>query len=246
MSWRRTGENEAVAVLIKTGRGLIAVCQAEFGPKRMRTAYRDPIRQCSDSAYLRGCAVLARVTSVVPCKHMSVPDKITPPVVTPPCGQSTDLIPPSCSEVRPRTPSQGLPLQIAAARPARPAGIATSVIERRRRAKLTPEVAPLDRRRLRRITDYIDANLEEAITLATLARLVTLSPFYFAKRFRAATGISPYAYVVAQRMARAMQLLKEGRSTVAQAAQAVGYSQVSHFRRQFTAHWRQSPGRLST
>jgi AraC-like DNA-binding protein len=40
-----------------------------------------------------------------------------------------------------------------------------------------------------------------------------------------------------------MQLLRHGWSA-RRAAVAVGYSDMSHFRRQFRAHWQQSPGNL--
>jgi AraC family transcriptional regulator len=103
-------------------------------------------------------------------------------------------------------------------------------------------VTPLDPRRLELVTAYVEANLAEAISLGTLARLTAISRFYFAKRFKAATGLAPYAFVVARRMARARELLRNGGATVAEAGQAVGYSQLSHFRRQFAAHWGEPPG----
>jgi NAD(P)-dependent dehydrogenase (short-subunit alcohol dehydrogenase family) len=90
------------------------------------------------------------------------------------------------------------------------------------RSKRPPRrVTPLDPRRVGVVTAYIDENLAEAITLETLARLTAVSRFCFAKRFKAATGVSPYAFVVARRMAHAGLLLQNGCMTVAQAAQAV-------------------------
>jgi AraC family transcriptional regulator len=103
--------------------------------------------------------------------------------------------------------------------------------------------APLDDRCLAKIAEFIDAHLALPITLDALAAEAGMSVFHFAKRFRAATGISPYAWVIGWRMNRAMQLLRRG-GRVRRVAIAVGYSEVSHFRRQFWAHWRQSPGHL--
>jgi AraC family transcriptional regulator len=108
-------------------------------------------------------------------------------------------------------------------------------------ARATARITALDPRRLALVTAYIEANLAESITLQNLADLAAVSPFHFAKRFKAATGVSPYAFVVARRMQYAGLLLQAGRTSVAQAARAVGYSQAGHFRRQFAAHWGRSP-----
>jgi len=105
--------------------------------------------------------------------------------------------------------------------------------------------APLDDRHLSRIDEFVAAHLSHTITLKQLAAVLGMSVFHFAKRFRAATSVSPYAWIVAWRMNRAMQLLRHGWS-VRKVALAVGYSDSSHFRQQFRAHWQQSPGRLES
>ena len=102
-------------------------------------------------------------------------------------------------------------------------------------------VAPLDDRRVRTLIEFVEANLHRQITLDDMAREVAISIFHFAKRFHAATGCSPYAFVVARRMTRAMRLLRQGLS-VSRVAHLVGYRQVGHFRRQFVAHWGRLPG----
>jgi AraC family transcriptional regulator len=106
-------------------------------------------------------------------------------------------------------------------------------------------IRPLDAVHLRRIDSYIRDHLAVPFRLEDLAREVAASPFHFAKRFRAATGAAPHQYVVARRMERALDLLRRSRCTVAEVAAAVGYRQVGHFRRQFRAHWGQSPGLLA-
>jgi AraC family transcriptional regulator len=103
---------------------------------------------------------------------------------------------------------------------------------------------PLGDRLMRRIDGFISAHLEGPIHLHRLAAEAAMSPFHFAKCFKATTGAAPHQYVVARRMDRSMDLLRRTPCTVAEAAAAVGYRQLGHFRRQFRAHWGQSPGRL--
>jgi AraC family transcriptional regulator len=106
--------------------------------------------------------------------------------------------------------------------------------------------AALSAPQMRAVAEYVSEHLSEDITLEGLAGVTRTSLFHFAKRFKSATGSSPYAYVVGQRMTRAMQLLRTGRWTVADAARAVGYCDARQFRRQFVAHWNQLPGRLDS
>jgi AraC family transcriptional regulator len=105
-------------------------------------------------------------------------------------------------------------------------------------------IRPLDHRRMQRIDGFISAHLGGPIPLQRLAAEAAMSPFHFAKCFKATTGAAPHQYVVARRMDRSMDLLRRTPCTVAEAAAAVGYRQLGHFRSQFRAHWGQSPGRL--
>jgi AraC family transcriptional regulator len=104
----------------------------------------------------------------------------------------------------------------------------------------------LSAQQMRAVADYVSDHLGEEITLEGLAQVSRMSVFHFAKRFKAGTGSSPYAYVVAQRMIRALQLLRTGRSTVSEVARNVGYRDSRQFRRQFVAHWKLLPGRLDS
>jgi AraC family transcriptional regulator len=112
--------------------------------------------------------------------------------------------------------------------------------------KHTSRIAALSARQVHAVSLYVSEHLGEGITLEALARETGTSLFHFAKRFKVATGTSPYAYVVGQRMLRAMQLLRTGRWTVADVATAVGYRDTRQFRRQFFTHWKQMPGELDS
>ena len=91
----------------------------------------------------------------------------------------------------------------------------------------------LDPRRLARVFDLIEANLGAELTLDEVAAVAAFSPFHFARSFRAATGWAPHRYVTIRRLERARALLLRGDTSVVAIAAAVGFSNVSHFRRLF-------------
>ncbi|MBV9231941.1 MAG: helix-turn-helix transcriptional regulator [Chloroflexi bacterium] len=85
---------------------------------------------------------------------------------------------------------------------------------------------------MRQVTDYIHDHLSEPLTLPALARLVGLSPYYFARRFKQTTGLSPHQYILARRIEQAKHLLKQGES-LAQITDRLGFADQSHLSRSF-------------
>jgi AraC family transcriptional regulator, alkane utilization regulator len=72
-----------------------------------------------------------------------------------------------------------------------------------------------------------------AWTVGELARRVGLSRSVFAERFHSLVGKTPMAYLRHLRCQLAARWLREGRLSVAEVAQRVGYSSVSAFHRAF-------------
>jgi AraC-like DNA-binding protein len=64
----------------------------------------------------------------------------------------------------------------------------------------------------------------------------------FDRRFRAATGYSPLAYVQALRIEEAKHLLETGNLPIEEIAREVGYSDLASFRRLFRRRAGMSPG----
>jgi AraC family transcriptional regulator len=83
--------------------------------------------------------------------------------------------------------------------------------------------------RLKRVIDYIDANLDKPLTLADVASAVGLSRMHFAAQFRAATGMRPHEYLLRRRVERAQQMLTETGTSVVDVALSVGFQTQSHF-----------------
>jgi AraC family transcriptional regulator len=102
----------------------------------------------------------------------------------------------------------------------------------------------LDRKTVDRVTEFVDAELSGTLTLDQLGRVATLSPFHFAHAFKATTGVSPHQFVLARRIHRAVLLLAETNRPVPEVAAAVGFSNISHFRRLFRREVGVLPGEL--
>jgi AraC family transcriptional regulator len=97
---------------------------------------------------------------------------------------------------------------------------------------------------LRRVREYVQEHLEEEITLETLAALVYLSPYHFARKFKEATGLSPYQYVLQCRVEQAKTLLMIGKYSISEVAQAVGFASQSHLTRHIKNAFGVTPGAL--
>ena len=91
-------------------------------------------------------------------------------------------------------------------------------------------------RALRRTLDAIEDRLSEPLTLDDLAREAALSPYHFARAFKASVGASPLRYVAERRVGRAKELLATRRYRVSEVAALVGFSDASHFSRVFRRH----------
>ena len=91
----------------------------------------------------------------------------------------------------------------------------------------------LDHIRLRRVLDYIAANIGDDITLANLARIAGYSPFHFARKFTLAMGISPHRYISRIRLENAMAQLDAGKLPLAEIALNAQFSSQASFTRAF-------------
>lgn len=94
--------------------------------------------------------------------------------------------------------------------------------------KVEPYRGGLSSAALRKVTDYIQANLHEELSLRQLAHLTRLSSFHFAHVFKQTTGLAPHRYVLTQRIALAKTLLESTRLQLAEIAFRVGFSSQAH------------------
>ncbi len=90
---------------------------------------------------------------------------------------------------------------------------------------------PLSGRRLSRVLDYIDANLDQPFTLDDLADRAGVSLTAFKAAFRLALNTPAHRYVVRRRSERARLLLLAGELAPSQVALEAGFSHQSHMAR---------------
>jgi transcriptional regulator GlxA family with amidase domain len=94
---------------------------------------------------------------------------------------------------------------------------------------------------VRRIREYVEANIEFKIELVDLAAIANLSRCHFAHAFKQSLGCTPHRYVMSQRLERARQLLGESALPIAEIALATGFADQSHLSRSFRASFGMSP-----
>jgi AraC family transcriptional regulator len=102
----------------------------------------------------------------------------------------------------------------------------------------------LDRRRLFRVLDYIEANLEGELTLDRMASTACLSRYHFSRAFKQAVGQSPHRYVCARRLEWAKGLLIEDDRSLIDIALSLGFSSQANFTRAFRQATGLAPGQF--
>jgi AraC family transcriptional regulator len=88
-------------------------------------------------------------------------------------------------------------------------------------------------RRVRAAIAFMRTNSRCGVSVADVARLVSLSPWHFTHLFKAETSQSPMQYLKHMRMKQAEQMLAETLLSLKEVVAAVGLSDRSHFSREF-------------
>ena len=87
--------------------------------------------------------------------------------------------------------------------------------------------------RLRKVTEFVHAKIDEDLTLEQMADLVNLSVAHFSQMFRQSTGQSPHQFVLHSRVERAKDILRTADTRVLDVAVACGFKTQQHFARVF-------------
>jgi AraC family transcriptional regulator len=91
----------------------------------------------------------------------------------------------------------------------------------------------LPRSQLERVIDYMKANLTQDLSIFDLATLTGMSESHFSRSFKQSVGISPYQYLMKQRVERAKQLLKQQVISISDIALNCGFANQTHLTKVF-------------
>jgi AraC family transcriptional regulator len=103
------------------------------------------------------------------------------------------------------------------------------------------ELPPATRKR---IVEYIEARIDQALSLEELAEIASMGVWTFGKRFRASFQTSPHQYVLDRRLEKAQQMLALGRLPVKAIASECGFADQAHLTRVMRARLGRTPAAL--
>lgn len=95
------------------------------------------------------------------------------------------------------------------------------------------KVKGLSQAQLRRVIDYMRANLAQDLSILDLATLVGTSESHFSRSFKRSVGVAPYQYLMQQRIERAKQLLKQRATSIGDIALECGFANQTHLTKVF-------------
>jgi AraC family transcriptional regulator len=96
-------------------------------------------------------------------------------------------------------------------------------------------------RRIVRVLEYIEAHLDERLSLDVLAEEAAVSKFHFVSVFSKSVGATPHRHVQHLRMEAAAGMLRDTDKSVLEIALTCGFQSPSHFAATFRRHFAQNP-----
>jgi len=97
-----------------------------------------------------------------------------------------------------------------------------------KRCKPTGERLP-DEEWIKVVTDYVDRNYGEPLTLNKLALICHGTPYHLHRTFKKVTGITPVDYIQQVRIAHAQTMLMDSDKSIAEIGQSVGLANTPYF-----------------
>ncbi len=97
-----------------------------------------------------------------------------------------------------------------------------------------------DKKIIKQTLDFIGDSIEVNLTLDLLAQNCSLSKYHFLRVFKKEIGMTPHSFIINERINRANILLQNGVS-ISEASQSVGFSDQSHFTRNFKKYFGYTP-----
>ena len=97
----------------------------------------------------------------------------------------------------------------------------------------TPAPSRRHERQITAALRRIEAQADEPLSLADLAREAAMSPYHFLRSFRALVGMTPHQFILYPRLNRAAVSLRRTADSISTIAFAAGFNDLSTFNRRF-------------
>jgi AraC-like DNA-binding protein len=91
---------------------------------------------------------------------------------------------------------------------------------------------------------FLGDNYMRPISLDTISKSIYLSPAYISKVFKEEMGVSPINYLIKIRLAKARELLLEGRLSIKSVARSVGYEDAYYFSKLYKKYHSVPPSKV--
>jgi transcriptional regulator GlxA family with amidase domain len=95
--------------------------------------------------------------------------------------------------------------------------------------------------KIRQSEEYLQEHFAGGVSIDRLAERAGMGPRNFIRRFKAATGRLPRAYIQMLRMSAAKEMLEQGASSVQAVCAKIGYEDIAFFRGLFKRHTGMTP-----
>ncbi|HEV2543594.1 MAG TPA: AraC family transcriptional regulator [Methylobacterium sp.] len=93
--------------------------------------------------------------------------------------------------------------------------------------------AALTARQARRVRDLVAARIDAPLSLREMAEAAGLSEGYFVRAFKGSFGVTPYQYVLRERVTLAQSLIRSGTVSLGEAAKRAGFPDARRMGRTF-------------
>jgi transcriptional regulator GlxA family with amidase domain len=107
---------------------------------------------------------------------------------------------------------------------------------------LLPMAHPHSDEKVRESEEYLQENFSRDVPIDFLAKRAGMGARNFIRRFKAATGHLPGAYMQMLRISAAREMLEHGATSIQAVASKVGYEDIAFFRALFKRHTGMTPG----
>lgn len=110
------------------------------------------------------------------------------------------------------------------------------------RVKLSQQQTPHEGGATDRAAAFLSTHYASEISIEWVAHNIAfISTSQLTRRFQSELGLSPYAWLRQVRMEQAALLLRSGKDTIAAIGKKTGYTNASHFSRDFRSHFGTTP-----